>query len=724
MRMKKQWGKKAAVFLVALTMVLSGFSAMAAEEEFDVSGSKKAAPTELACENRETTVTLQLPAGEYQNEIDIVFTMDSSSSAQNSTMFTESVNELFASILENNPNVKLKVGVIRFRGRAHDAIAYLSDNAYKELVEYNDETKDYINQALNMSEADIKAAFGNGSNTHGGMDIADEWLAADTEVSDDHKYVVLLTDGKTYIWNNDENEPTCIYSQFYTGKGDTSQTIDSNGKPTLNQKHGYMKYVAGSAIVDVLDQTNRSNVFVFSTYQALYDSDSEELTGESDWDVPCLYADDRSAVPSGTAVKHEVTNGAELFGSNTATYGSRKDYQYYFEFQPNDAWVGVPYLQANPFQVIENADGTYTFDTENVNPLYYGYHADGLQKGMYKAGHLWTEMGKKYNCAVITYAGGSNDAALSTIRPSFISWLQENSKFAADIATSAQVQDMFTGIDNSIRYMVSKGTVTDVIADDFTLQNTDKADCFKMTLNGEALTGALADGKWTFGTADEAGVFPYEVAYDDAAKTIVWTINVPIENTNPVTLSYDLLLDEEATTGFYETNKSAVLDYTSTDGKKDGTFTFEVPKVSYIACVEINVQKVWEDNNDEAGARPETVSVVLKDEDGGEWTLDLTERSQWTDTFTHDPENNKPLPDSKLVNGEFVPVNYSLQEVTVENYDSAVSGSAKEGFVITNTYEVTPPPTGDMNILPFAGMFLLAAAAVCVLLRVGKAKEQ
>ena len=51
----------------------------------------------------------------------------------------------------------------------------------------------------------------------------------------------------------------------------------------------------------------------------------------------------------------------------------------------------------------------------------------------------------------------------------------------------------------------------------------------------------------------------------------------------PITLSYDLILkDEFAIDGnSYDTNKSAVLDYVSTDGKYEGTFTFEVPVVKY-----------------------------------------------------------------------------------------------------------------------------------------------
>ena len=53
---------------------------------FDVQGSKKASPTELNPDNPDTTVTLQLPAGEYKNEYDIVFVMDSSSSTKNNNI--------------------------------------------------------------------------------------------------------------------------------------------------------------------------------------------------------------------------------------------------------------------------------------------------------------------------------------------------------------------------------------------------------------------------------------------------------------------------------------------------------------------------------------------------------------------------------------------------------------------------------------------------------------
>ncbi len=669
------------VLLTLLSFLPLGQAVYAAEEEptYDVSGSKTAEPTELDSDHRETTVTLSLPSAEYQNKIDIVFAMDSSTSAENSTVFIECVNELFESILSNNPNLDLKVGVVRFRGRAHDAIAYLSENTYTELVTYSDDTKTYIERALSMTEDEVKAAFGSGSNTHGGIDIANEWLKADEEVDDDHKYLVLLTDGKTYIWNDASHEPTTIYAQWYRSN---SYAIQNSGKPALNQVVGYNKY---DYPTDVLDYTGKSNIFVFRTIEDLLACTAEELTGVSEWDQFCRYADTK-ATPNGTVVKHTMTNGAELFGSNTATYGKKGDFAYWYEFTPNDDWTGVKYLEANPFMVIDNGDGTYTFDTENVNPNYYQYHVDPLQKGIYKAAKLWQEVNTKYNCAVITYDGGSADGGLQ-LRLPFNQWLRDNSKYGASIATASQVEALFTGIDNSIRYMVAEGVVTDQITEDFTLKNPDNADGFRMTLSGTALDVTFEDGKWNFGEANADGVYPYVVEFDASTNTITWTLNVPIENTNPVTLSYDLIIDEDSESGFYDTNVSAVLDYKSSDGTKDGTFTFEIPVVSYIRKIDISVSKLWKDENNQDGKRPGSLTFSLMDGDTVVQTVQTDASAGWIATFTG-------VPEAKLVDGEMVFIDYTVVEEKVDGYSAEMDETA-DGFVIVNTHD---PEKTDITV--------------------------
>ncbi|MBR5995859.1 MAG: Cna B-type domain-containing protein [Eubacteriaceae bacterium] len=703
--------KKALCFLFALIMLLSFMPTVQkvyAEEipevipeeipeettKFDVSGSKTADPTELEGDDRETTVTLSLPSAEYQNEIDIVFTMDSSTSTLSGTAFADSVNSLFASILNNNPNVKLKVGVVRFRGRAYDALDYLSNGSNKGLVVYSDDTKDLINQALNMTKAQVEAAFGNGSNTHAGLVVADEMLEADSEVPSENKYVILLTDGKSYIWYNDANEPTTIYSQYMKRPGNNtngSVGIAYNGMPSLNQSAGYDKY--GYAM-DVLDPTNKSNIFVFSSFEDLYNSNDPELTGVTKWDQPCFYAGDKTDVPKGTVTKQATTNGAELFPYTDW----RADYKSYFEYTPEGKWTDIPYLQANPYSVIKNNDGTYTFDQTTINPDYYQYHVDCMQKGVYIAAHYWADMLDKYNCAAITYLD-STDSVITNVAIPFSSWLRTVSKYGAQAKDSSAVQQLFTDIDNSIRYMVQEGVVTDQITDDFTLKNEDNKDAFRMTRSGEALTVTYADGKWNFGTNVD-GVYPYVVEYDADTKTITWTINVPIENANPVTLSYDLILREDAGSAFYDTNVSAVLDYVTSD-EKEGSFTFEIPEVSYIRYIDIRVEKIWEDNNNKYKTRPESISVNLL---VGEKVVDTAEikddgQGNWVYTF-------EDLPDSELVekDGEktIKQIEYEVEEPeTVAGYKApeiqVAEGVVEAGVYIINTQEDLVTITYKLN---------------------------
>ncbi len=588
-RASRKWFARFFVLVLAFVIVATGFSrSVLAQEntEFDVSGSKKASPTELKGDERETTVTLSLPSAEYQNKVDIVFVMDSSSSTDLGTQFIESATSLFDSVVENNQGVDLKVGIILFTGSANDAVKYLSDGTYSKLTTYNDDTKSLFEQSFHISETltkdEFRDAFGRGSGPHSGLDLANMWLEEDEEVEDDHKYVIFFTDGKGYIWADEEHKPTTIYSQWYQWtRGVGLGAIQAGGKADLNQVTGYNK---DSYAVDVLDPSGKSNIYTFSTYEELYNSTDAELTGATKWDQPCLYADPsmwRVGFPTGEVTVHSVTNGAELFGAG-GTYGNCQNYQNWYEFTPSGNWIGMTYLEANPFMVIDNGDGKYTFDTDSINPNYYQYHVDCLQKGLYKAGHLWTEMGEKYNCGVITY-DGKTGGGLGLVDP-FRVWLRANSLYGAKKENASDVAALFNNIDNDICYMVGSGTVTDEIADEFDLKVPEDGSApFKITYKGEELTAA-ADGenKWVFGEAVD-GEYPYVVEYDPEANSFLWTLNVPIENVNPVTLSYDLILkDEYAIDGnSYDTNKSAVLDYVSTDGKYEGTFTFEVPVVKY-----------------------------------------------------------------------------------------------------------------------------------------------
>lgn len=672
--------KRISSFLFAFIMMLSvisfGSTVYAEDTDgFDVSGSKEAEPTELDSANRDTTVTLQLPAGEYKYTYDVVFVMDSSSSTVNSNIdFSKNVTDLMDVLIKKN--IKLNVGVIKVRGLVFDTVSLVSDEVMSGMIEYSDDTKETIKNAINYTEANLKA-LSSGTNIHGGLVTADKWLTEDTEVPDDHKYVFLLTDGKTYIWNDENDVPTTIYGQ-YMAKGVVYPT-PAVGQQTIAYSKSAYRFVDGVNFFESTDEMlanlsfdeyfEQTGNFYSNDFVKLYASTNAELSDPTKYDYRCGYAYKEGTSATGTVTQHDLTNG-------NYTYQLHKKY---YEFVPSgDFAEGFYWMQANPYTVEEN-EGVYSYTT-TINPDFYQLHPDSLQKALYLTGHLWTDMVDKYNGAALVYNGWGGGSGLE-IAKSFNTWIvgEGISDYAADIADAGSVDQMFNEIKENILYMVSSGVVTDKITDEFTLKNADKQDGFSMTLSGETLPVTFDEGKWYFGDAEE-GTYPYEVAYDAENKTITWTINVPVENVNPITLSYTLTINEDAESGFYDTNKSAVLEYTSSDGTKDGTYTFEKPRVSYIKLIDITVTKVWDDADNQDGKRTGSITAKLMDGNETVQTLEINERTQWAGTFSQ-------VPDSKIVEDQIQTINYNVDEEAVEGYEAAVIGTVEEGFVIANTHK-------------------------------------
>ena len=96
----------------------------------------------------------------------------------------------------------------------------------------------------------------------------------------------------------------------------------------------------------------------------------------------------------------------------------------------------------------------------------------------------------------------------------------------------------------------------------------------------------------------------------------------------------------------------------------------------YASQINIPVEKVWDDNNDQDGKRPNSVTVTLyADGQSTDQSLTLNESNRWKGTFENlaEYENGKKI-------------NYTVQETPVSGYASATTGSASEGFTITNSY--------------------------------------
>ena len=519
------------------------------DNSYEVSGSKTADPTELG-EDRKTTVTISLPSAEYKNEIDIVFVMDKSTSTTNNDIeFADQVTDLLSDILRQNVNLTINIGIVKFRGVAEDAIAKVTGNQKKQLTKYSDLTEEELQNAIRANPS------GNGSNLHGGMDMADEWLSAHTDLEDSHKYVVVLTDGKSYIWNNEENEPTTFYAQYFRKK-----QIQASGRPQIGQSYNYDK---------VASPYDKNTVFWFDDYSDLHSNTNSILTGSSEYEQFCNYAVDGSQ-PTGNVVSHPVTNGS----------GSNNSYNKYYEYSADDKWNGLVYFEASPYEIIINDDGSYSYDKTKPNPKFYQSNPDSLQKGLYMAGHLWSDMNDKYNCGSIIFDGWKDATGLSVAK-SFCGWMKENSDYSADINNVDSVSAMFNAINNDIIYLIGKGVVTDKIKDDFDLDESDSSKTFRIKVGDDIINLSSNSGSdWYFGEAVD-GVYPYVVHYNADTKTITWDINVPVENARRAALSYGLILKEGSPEGYYDTNEFAELAYTSSDGKREGIFVFQKPKVHY-----------------------------------------------------------------------------------------------------------------------------------------------
>lgn len=301
-------------------------------------------------------------------------------------------------------------------------------------------------------------------------------------------------------------------------------------------------------------------------------------------------------------------------------------------------------------------------------------------------------MGEKYNTAVLgytsSYSGGRQN------QRAFLKWLLQPtiSDYAADTSDSTGLDTLFSSIENDINYLIKSGTVTDVITDDFTLVE-DGTNTFTVKLDSTTMTAAAAGAyHWTFGTA-VAGVYPYEVSYDKAAKKVVWKINVPVENSKPVSLSYKLELDASLPSGDYNTNVSATLDYTAFNNNT-GTFTFPVPQVDYtydpITSFKLKKTYVGGDGYDNAAAVVTAAGTLAEDI-----------------SFTVAPYQSFNREVGKTAIPAFTPGTYAAGTI----------GDSADTVTVTNNKTVTLDVGVILKNAPYIALIALIAATLPLVLR-------
>ncbi len=144
------------------------------------------------------------------------------------------------------------------------------------------------------------------------------------------------------------------------------------------------------------------------------------------------------------------------------------------------------------------------------------------------------------------------------------------------------------------------------------------------------------------------------------------------------------------------------ITYTITEEKVEGYSTevnrYNVKNSYTPGKTSVQVTKVWADNNDQDRKRPESITIKLL-ADGKEVsgkTLTLAKANNWTGTFTDLDE----FKDGKKIE-------YTVKEEPIGNgYTSVITGTAKDGYIVTNTRKpiVLPStPEGTIKVLPRTG---------------------
>ena len=181
-KMLAVWLSAALLFTLAPLSALAARQGSAKEQPWDVSRSKTATNLDQAYRSQ---ITLSLPSHEEKLVTDVVFVLDESSCSEPvKAEVAQMLQALYAQAEETG--AVIKVGAVQFRGEVTSL----------PLTEITADTKDDVADFMGQRPAT------GGSNLSAGLLAGEKMLDADAAVSRDRKYLILVSDGITYIWDD------------------------------------------------------------------------------------------------------------------------------------------------------------------------------------------------------------------------------------------------------------------------------------------------------------------------------------------------------------------------------------------------------------------------------------------------------------------------------------------------------------------------------------------
>ncbi len=208
-------------------------------------------------------------------------------------------------------------------------------------------------------------------------------------------------------------------------------------------------------------------------------------------------------------------------------------------------------------------------------------------------------------------------------------------------------------------------------ATEYEVTVTSDGACVQTIKNEPVKTNITVEKRWIGATGSPVTAIlkadGTEVARHELTEATSWTHTFEnLRKYQPGTDTEIVYTVEEETipqgyTVSYATDPTGVLTITNTQEK-----------------TEVKVTKAWEDNHDQDGKRPESIAIkLLADGEETGKTLTLTKADNWTGTFTDLDEYKAGKK-----------IEYTIKEEAVGNgYVSVITGSAAEGYKVTNTRE-------------------------------------
>ena len=181
------------VILTTLAFGLTSVSFASGNDAIKWDHSKSKTATNLASQYT-SNVTLSLPSKEEQLKTEVCFVLDKSSFSKTQDSALKLLSELKDAA--SSSKAKVQVDIIEFNRTAHN------HGSYDLATQY-----DAIQSAFNQKNS-------GGTNMHAGLLMAQEVLAKDTTIPDNRKYMVLVSDGDSYLYckNGDYSK---AYSRSY-----------------------------------------------------------------------------------------------------------------------------------------------------------------------------------------------------------------------------------------------------------------------------------------------------------------------------------------------------------------------------------------------------------------------------------------------------------------------------------------------------------------------------